>query len=267
MANEISLLVNGVCGRMGLRIIHLATADKRFQVAGGLEHADHPKLGMDLGLVAALPELEGIAITHAWPRDRAIDLVIDVSSPEGTAAMLPLCKADRIPMVVATTGHSVQQMNALKEAAHDMPLLVAANLSLGMNLMMKLVGQAAASLKTQDFDIEIIERHHRFKEDAPSGTALKFGEIVAKAMGQTEHLHGREGRIGKRKLGEIGYHAVRAGDNPGEHTLVFGMLGETIELKVAATNRDCYAQGALVSAKWLADKPAGLYGMNDVLGL
>ena len=116
-------------------------------------------------------------------------------------------------------------------------------------------------------DVEIIERHHRFKEDAPSGTALKFGEVAAEAMGLTDHVHGREGRTGKRTAQEIGYHAVRTGDNPGEHTIVFGMLGETIELRVAASNRDCYAQGAILAAKWLVGKPAGLYNMQDVLGL
>ena len=122
-------------------------------------------------------------------------------------------------------------------------------------------------MKDRDADVEIIERHHRFKEDAPSGTALKFGQTITHAMGQTVHRHGREGRPGKRPHQEIGYHAVRAGDNPGEHTIIFGMLGETIELSVCATNRDCYAAGALAAAKFLVGKPAGLYAMNDVLGL
>ena len=132
-------------------------------------------------------------------------------------------------------------------------------------------GDTAAGKVLKDYpsgvDVEIIERHHRFKEDAPSGTALKFGEVVAEAMGLTDHVHGREGRTGKRTAQEIGYHAVRTGDNPGEHTIIFGMLGETIELRVAASNRDCYAQGALIAASWLIGKPPGLYGMNDVLGL
>jgi 4-hydroxy-tetrahydrodipicolinate reductase len=115
--------------------------------------------------------------------------------------------------------------------------------------------------------VEILERHHRFKEDAPSGTALKFGRIIADCMGQTTRRHGREGRPGARPHGEIGYHAIRVGDNPGEHTIVFAMLGETVELTVRATNRDCYALGALVAAKFLAGKPPGMYAINDVLGL
>jgi 4-hydroxy-tetrahydrodipicolinate reductase len=115
--------------------------------------------------------------------------------------------------------------------------------------------------------VEIIERHHRFKEDAPSGTALKFGEIIAQAMGQANARHGRSGQAGKRPRDEIGYHAVRSGDNPGEHTIVFGMLGETLEIAVRASNRDCYAHGALAAARFLAGKPPGLYGIADVLGL
>jgi len=140
-------------------------------------------------------------------------------------------------------------------------------MSLAVNLTMKLVEVAAAALADKDADVEILERHHRFKEDSPSGTALKFGQIIAERMGQTEHRHGRQGRPGKRPHEEIGYHAIRVGDNPGEHTIVFAPLGETIELTVRATNRDCYALGALAAAKFLAGRPPGLYGMNHVLGL
>jgi 4-hydroxy-tetrahydrodipicolinate reductase len=142
-------------------------------------------------------------------------------------------------------------------------------MSTAVNVAMKLTEIAAKALRDlpTGVDIEIIECHHRFKEDAPSGTALKFGKIVGDAMEITEHTHGRSGRPGARPRNEIGYHAVRAGDNPGEHTILFGMLGETLELHVAASNRDCYAQGALLAAAWLVGKPPGLYGMSDVLGL
>jgi 4-hydroxy-tetrahydrodipicolinate reductase len=140
-------------------------------------------------------------------------------------------------------------------------------MSMAVNLTMKLTEMAAHVLADKDADVEILERHHRYKEDSPSGTALKFGQIVAGVMGQSEHRHGRAGRPGARPHGEIGYHAIRVGDNPGEHTIVFGMLGETLELTVRATNRDCYAQGALAGAKFLAGKAPRLYTMNDVLGL
>jgi 4-hydroxy-tetrahydrodipicolinate reductase len=140
-------------------------------------------------------------------------------------------------------------------------------MSLAVNLTMKLSELAAAALKDHDADVEILERHHRYKEDSPSGTALEFGRIIANEMGQTVHRHGREGRPGQRPHDEIGYHAIRTGDNPGEHTIVFGMLGETVELTVRASNRDCYALGALAGAKFLVGKPAGMYGMREVLGL
>jgi 4-hydroxy-tetrahydrodipicolinate reductase len=142
-------------------------------------------------------------------------------------------------------------------------------MSLEVSLAKMLAAYAGAALKDhpRGADVEIIERHHRFKEDAPSGTALKFGELIAEVMGQSESRHGREGRPGARPHGEIGYHAVRVGDNPGEHTVIFGLLGETLELTVRATSRDCYAHGALAAAKYLVGKPAGLYSIADVLGL
>jgi 4-hydroxy-tetrahydrodipicolinate reductase len=267
MATPLSLLVNGVCGRMGFRVVHLAADDSRFQVAAGLEHAMHPKHGLDLGHVMGLPNLEGISITHEWPKDRRIDVVIDVSSPEGTSRLLPMCRVDKIPMIVATTGHSVEQMASLKEAGHDMPLLVAANLSLGMNLMMKLVGQAASALRTQDFDIEIIERHHRFKKDSPSGTALRLSQIIQEQVGNVPVRHGREGIVGERSKQEIGIHAVRAGDHVGDHTVLFSTLGETLELQHKASSRDAFAKGALEAAAFLVSKGPGWYSMSDVLGL
>jgi 4-hydroxy-tetrahydrodipicolinate reductase len=167
--------------------------------------------------------------------------------------------------VVATTGIDEARQKEIRRAAQEIPLLWSPSMSLAVNLTMKLAELAAAALKDRDADVEILERHHRFKEDSPSGTALKFGQIIAGVMGQTAQRHGREGRPGKRPHDEIGYHAIRTGDNPGEHTILFGMLGETIELTVRASNRDCYATGALAAAKFLVGKKPGLYGMNDVL--
>jgi 4-hydroxy-tetrahydrodipicolinate reductase len=156
----------------------------------------------------------------------------------------------------------------LRQAAGKIPLLWSPNMSLAVNLTMKLVREAARILRQvpEGVDVEVIERHHRFKEDAPSGTALKFGQIIAEEMGQTEHVHGRHGRPGPRPRCEIGYHALRVGDNVGEHTIVFGMLGETIDLAVKGSTRDSYAYGALAAAKFLATKKPGLYSMADVLG-
>ena len=155
------------------------------------------------------------------------------------------------------------------EAAKSIALLSAPNMSVAVNLSMKLAEIAAAALRDypSGVDVEIIEHHHRYKEDSPSGTALKFGELIAEQMGQSVHRHGREGRPGARPANEIGYHAVRAGDHPGQHTILFGMLGESVEIAVRATSRDSYAQGALAAARFLAGKPAGRYAIRDVLGL
>ena len=174
-----------------------------------------------------------------------------------------------MPLVLATTGLEEHQQEKVKQIAKTIPLLWAPSMSLAVNLAMKLTQVAAGALKDHPSgaDVEIIERHHRFKEDSPSGTALKFGEIVAGEMHQSAAQHGRSGRPGKRPHGEIGYHAVRVGDNPGEHTIIFGLLGETLEISVKATNRDCYAYGALSAAKFLVRQKPGLYSMNDVLGL
>src|SRR5690606_13417351 len=157
-----------------------------------------------------------------------------------------------------------EQQEYIRKSARQIPIVWSPSMSTAVNVAMKLTSIAAKALRElpSGVDVEIIERHHRFKEDSPSGTALKFGQIVAEQIDINEHQHGRSGHPGQRPRDEIGYHAVRAGDNPGEHTIVFGMLGEVLEIRVAATNRDCYAQGALLAAEWLAKKPPGLYGMN-----
>jgi 4-hydroxy-tetrahydrodipicolinate reductase len=251
---------------MGQRLVALATADDDLQVAAGLEFARHPRLGDDAGLVAGVGAL-GVPLTASL--ETPVDVVIDFSTPGGTMAIAEVCLARRLPLVLATTGLDPNQQQRIYEASRQVPILWAPSMSLAVNLAMKLSSIAAAALAKHPTgaDVEIIERHHRFKEDSPSGTALKFGEIIAAEMGQTARRHGREGLCGARPHGEIGYHAVRAGDHPGEHTIMFGLLGETLEIAVRAINRDSYAHGALAAAKFLAGKPAGLYGMNDVLGL
>jgi 4-hydroxy-tetrahydrodipicolinate reductase len=251
---------------MGQRIVALAAADKSLSVAAALEFAQHACLGQDAGLIAGAGEL-GVRLAARLETD--VDVVIDFSTPVSAMAMAETCLTRRLPLVVATTGFSADQRDRLRELSGLIPLLWAPSMSLAVNLAMKLSAVAAKALADHPTgaDVEIIERHHRFKEDAPSGTALKFGEIITREMGQTVARHGRDGRPGERPHAEIGYHAVRAGDHPGEHTIMFGLLGETLEITVRATNRDCYAHGALTAAKFLVGKPAGLYGMHDVLGL
>lgn len=256
------LAINGAAGRMGCRLVALGSADSDLQIVSALEASACPRLGADAGTVAGIEPL-GVPISDSVKDE--IDVMIDFSLPVGTEAALAVCLDEKIPLVVATTGLSDEQLAELDAAAHLIPILFAPNMSMAVNLGMKLVEVASEALKDQDADVEILERHHRFKEDSPSGTALKFGQIVASKMGQTNHQHGREGRPGARPHNEIGYHAIRTGDNPGEHTIVFGLLGETVEVTVRASNRDCYALGALAAAKFLADKPAGMYSMKDVL--
>jgi 4-hydroxy-tetrahydrodipicolinate reductase len=263
---SIKLAIHGAAGRMGQRVTALASQDSRFKIVAALESASSSKLGQDAGLVAGVGEL-GVPLGVVGESDA--DVVIDFSVPDGAIAVVDHCRKFKKPLVVATTGFEPDQREFVIAASKTLPLVFAPSMSTAVNVVMKLTEIAGKALRDlpSGVDVEIIERHHRFKEDSPSGTALKFGEIVAKAMGQTSHVHGREGRPGARPRNEIGYHAVRTGDNPGEHTIIFGMLGETLELRVAASNRDCYAQGALMAAAWLIGKPAGLYGMNDVLGL
>jgi 4-hydroxy-tetrahydrodipicolinate reductase len=251
---------------MGQRLVALATDDSRFQLVAALESADHPSLGKDAGMIAGVGEI-GIPLGVVGESDA--DVVIDFSVPSAAVAVVAHCLQFKKPVVVATTGLDAAQQEFLHKSAKQIPIVWAPSMSLAVNLAMKLTDTAAQALKGQPsgVDVEIIERHHRFKEDSPSGTALAFGRIVSEAMGQTQQVHGREGRPGARSREEIGYHAVRTGDNPGEHTIVFGMLGETLEIRVAATNRDCYAHGALIAASWLVGKKPGMYGMKDVLGL
>jgi len=260
------IAINGAAGRMGRRLVALATEDAELNVVAAVDSPGHPRLGEDAGLPAGCGEL-GVPITASLDTDVRPEVVIDFSLPAGTDAILPTCLERGLPLVVATTGFDAAQQQALADAAERIALLWAPNMSLAVNLTMKLAALAAAALKDADADVEILERHHRFKEDSPSGTALKFGQMIAAEMGQAEQRHGRHGKVGARPHGEIGYHAVRTGDDPGQHTIVFGMLGETVELAVRASSRDCYALGALRAAKFLAGRPPGSYGMEDVLGL
>jgi len=265
MSEKFKLGVNGAGGRMGQRIVALAHSDPLLVVAGAYESPQSPHVGKDSGELAGTGKI-GVTIQPAL-MDR-VDVVIDFSTPAGAAAIASVCADRQIPLVVATTGLEGHDRESVLSAAQLTPVLISPSMSLAVNLTMKLVREAARVLKRlpEGVDVEVIERHHRFKEDAPSGTALKFGQIIAEEMGQTEHVHGRHGRPGPRPRCEIGYHALRVGDNVGEHTIVFGMLGETIDVTVRGHTRDSYAYGALAAAKFLASKKPGLYSMADVLG-
>jgi 4-hydroxy-tetrahydrodipicolinate reductase len=258
--------INGACGRMGQRLVTLAQEDPELTLAAALEASGHPQQGHDVGEVCGLGKL-GVAVRSGVALEERLNVLIDFSQPEGTMAVLPLCLQRRIPLVVATTGHTAAQRQEIEAAAHEIALLMAPNMSLAVNVLIKLAREAAQALAGKGFDVEIVERHHRFKKDSPSGTALHFARLIQEAMGQTQLRHGREGLVGERPPTEIGVHAIRVGDNVGEHTIIFSTLGETLELAHRAHSRDCYARGALQAAKFLADRPAGRYTMDDVLGL
>ncbi|MCA9040024.1 MAG: 4-hydroxy-tetrahydrodipicolinate reductase [Planctomycetaceae bacterium] len=266
MSTPLKIAVHGAAGRMGQRVTAVTHADNETTVAAALESASSPALGKDAGELAGLGKID-VPVTAEIPD--GVEVVIDFSVPEALIDLVKVCQSRKLPLVIATTGLSPEQKQTVEEAIADIPVVWAPSMSLAVNVTMELTRLASRFLKNvpAGVDVEIIERHHRYKEDAPSGTALRFGEIVASEMGQTNHQHGREGRPGQRPRNEIGYHALRVGDNVGEHTIVFGMLGETIELTVKGSTRDCYAYGALAAAKFIVNQPPGLYSMNDVLGL
>lgn len=262
---KIHLAINGAGGRMGQRLVALAKEDHALKVIAALDAPTAPTQGRDAGEVAGIGNID-VAITPELPMALRPDCVIDFSAPEGTMAILPVCVARQIPIVVATTGHTREQKEEIEAAAHFTAVLFAPNMSLVVNLLFKLTKLAAEALKGKGFDAEIVERHHRFKKDSPSGTAMRFAEIIQQEQGG-HFVHGREGIVGERTPHEIGVHAVRGGDNVGEHTIIFTTIGETLELVHKGHNRDSYAKGALLAGKFLANRPAGRYTMNDVLGL
>jgi len=266
MADVIQIAIHGAAGRMGQRLIALAHRDSGLKVVAALEHAGSPLLGKDAGEHAGIGKI-GVPVTAELAG--RVDAVIDFSMPEAAVQLAKTCAERRIPLVEATTGLTPAQKELILSAAQETAVVFSPSMSMAVNLAMKLVAEAARSLKdlSTGVDVEIVERHHRYKEDAPSGTALKFGQIVADEMGQTRQVHGRHGQTGQRPQDEIGFHALRTGDNVGEHQIIFGLLGETLEVSVRGHTRDSYAYGALTAARFVATRPAGLYTMADVLGL
>ena len=244
---------------MGTRLIHLIEADPDMVLGAAIGRAGHPAQGRDVGPLVGLPEI-GVPLSSAL--DGPVDMVVAFSHPGPTLEIAETCAKLGIPLVVGTTGFEPEAKASLARVAERIPLLVSPNTSRAVNLLMRLVGEAARALG--EADIEVVERHHRFKKDAPSGTALRLAEIAADAVGATRLIHGRSGLTGERPSGEIGIHALRTGDNPGEHTVVFGLMGECLELTHRALNRDGFARGALDAAKLLVGRPPGMYGMADL---
>jgi 4-hydroxy-tetrahydrodipicolinate reductase len=247
---------------MGIRLIQLIQEDPGLTLGAALERPDHPRLGEDVGPVIGLAPLD---IPLGTSLDRPVDVMIDFSTPAATLPLARTCAERDIALVVGTTGLEPEHRQQLEREAVFIPLLISSNFSKAVNLLMRLCGIAARALGDAA-DVEIVERHHHFKKDAPSGTALRLAEVIVQAIGARELRHGRHGLVGERPRHEIGMHALRTGDNPGEHTVVFGLMGECLELSHRALNRDGFARGALDAAKFLAGKPPRLYTMDDLLG-
>lgn len=260
------LIVTGAAGRMGKRILVLAVEKKAFSLVGAVEYAEHPDLGRDAGTLAGLEPLN-VELSSEFPE--TADVMIDFSLPAVTDDSIDYCVKNNVALVLGTTGLSESQMAKLKEAAAKIPVMRATNMSPGMNLLFALVGKVARSLG-EDYDIEIVEAHHRYKKDAPSGTALSLAEAICKETSRDFPaclIHGREGKDTPREKGSIGIHAIRAGDIVGRHSVLYSTLGETITIEHNAHTRDTFARGAIRAALWLINRKPGLYTMLDVLGL
>lgn len=264
-----NVAIIGAAGRMGVRLIHAVCETKGLTLAGAIERDDHPQLGMDAGLIAGVGGL-GVALTSDLDAAvAAADVLIDFTFPEVTLNNLAVCARHGKMLVSGSTGFTPEQKQQVEEFAESIPVILAPNMSVGVNACFKLLKEAATILG-DDFDVEIVELHHNKKKDSPSGTAVRMGEVVAESLGrdynQVANYH-REGMCGERTHAEIGMQTVRGGDIVGEHTVYFIGMGERIEISHRAMSRDMFARGAARACVWLQDKPAGLYDMQDVLGL
>ena len=263
------LVVCGVGGRMGQRLANLAIASEDLELVGGTERPDHEAVGRDIGEVISnrrldLPVSAGLGAIIAPGQ-----VVVTFTTPEATLEDAAICAERGVAMVVGTTGFSDEQLDEFRRMVEPIPCVFAPNYSTAMNVLFRLV-EAAARILGEDYDVEVIEAHHRLKVDAPSGTALRLAERAAAGLERDLNevaVYGREGIVGARTRQEIGIHAIRAGDLAGDHTVLFGSSGEYIELRHHATSRDAFAFGALRAVRFAAQAGPGLYDMEDVLGL
>lgn len=262
------ICVAGASGRMGRMLIEAVTAAPDCVLAGAMDVASCPAIGQDPA--AFLGQSSGVAITADVRQGlTGAEYLIDFTRPEGTLAHLRMCRALGVHAVIGTTGFTSAQKEEIAEVAKDIAIVMAPNMSVGVNVTLKLLEMAAKSLAT-GYDIEIIEAHHRHKVDAPSGTALKMGEVVASALGRDLAdcaVYAREGVTGERDPSSIGFATIRGGDIVGDHTVLFAGIGERIEISHKSSSRVSYAQGSLRAVGFLSDKTSGLFDMADVLGL
>jgi len=261
--------VVGAAGRMGKTLITALEDAEGLKLAAATEQPDSTLVGVDAGELSGIGK-NGVVLSHSLTKVvDAFDVVIDFTSPAATMIHLDICRQHGKAMVIGTTGLDETQKARIADAAKDIGIVFAPNMSVGVNLCLRLL-QLAAEVMGEEADIEIIEAHHRHKVDAPSGTALRMGEVVAEALGRDLNevaVYGREGQTGARERQTIGFETIRAGDVVGEHTVWFATEGERVEIAHKASSRMTFAKGAVRAAAWLGGRDKGLYDMQDVLGL
>tara|TARA_B110000858_G_scaffold185553_1_gene227845 strand:- start:13189 stop:13992 length:804 start_codon:yes stop_codon:yes gene_type:complete len=266
----LKVAIVGAAGRMGRTLVEAVSQNSNtMRVSVATVLAEDPALGVDIGLLAIGAAIGVATVSELAPEQSDFDVLIDFTSPESTMSHLAHCQANNKAMVIGTTGLSTAQEEAIRAAAADIPIMYAPNMSVGVNLCLNLLEQAARVLG-DEVDIEITEAHHRYKKDAPSGTALKMGAVIADTLGRDLDecaVYGREGISEERDRKTIGFTTIRAGDVVGDHTVTFAGLGERVEITHKASSRMTFASGAVRAAQWIADKDSGLYSMQDVLEL
>ena len=265
----VNVVITGAAGRMGCRLVTLVQQSEQLNLVGAIEREGHSSIGLDVGEVVGCGKI-GISVE---PTLSAVipsaDVIIDFSTPSATLANLELAVQHHRSIVIGTTGFTPSDMERVQSCARTISCVVAPNMSVGVNVTLKIIAEVARALG-DEYDIEVIEAHHRLKKDAPSGTALKMAHVLAEATNRNLEkvgVYSRHGMIGERQPKEIGIQTIRAGDIVGDHTVLFGGIGERIEITHRAQNRDTFAAGALRAAEWVSDQPPGLYSMQDVLGI
>ncbi len=259
----------GASGRMGRTLVPLIFESHDLRLSGALAAPDDPHLGHDAGVVAGAAPLAVVLTSEARQAFEGADVAIEFALPAATPGNARLCTERGLPLVIGTTGHDDAARREIERAAGTIPVVMAPNMSLGVNLLLRLAELAGRALDDR-YDAEIVEAHHRLKVDAPSGTALGLGAAVARGRGVTHEevaVYARHGATGPRKAGSIGYAVVRAGDIVGDHRVLFAGPGECVELVHHAQDRSGFARGALAAARWVVGRPPGLYSMMDVLGV
>ena len=263
----IKVVVCGGCGKIGSKVAQLIYQDNKLKLTGIVESSSHPDVGKGWGVTVGQGKTEIMIIDDLEAIIQDADQIVEFTNSEVSLQHLEIVAKYKKTMIIGTTGFSGEEIAKMKSLSQNIPFLFSPNMSLGVNLLFKLAAETAVSLG-ESYDIEIIESHHRFKKDAPSGTAKKLAQEIAKAKGlnlDEVAIYGREGIIGERKKGEIGIHSIRSGDITGEHTVMFTALGERLELTHKAHSRDTFAYGTIQAIKFMEGKPTGFYEMKDVL--